>query len=219
MRKYVLLIVLIITCILFFLLVFNGLKIGNKNLIYSYEDVEVVSNEKKQIVSDLKQKNGVEFESKKIALNSAVKDYKKQKNIYDTMVSEGKIKKTEIKNLVNLYDIDFLWAIIGNYATNNEITLQLDISKASENTVVSPEYCKCDLNFTVTGEYINITNFIYDIENDENLNFEIRNFLMEKGGENIQATFVVKDISINSANLLSVPTASFGGYTDAITDD
>ena len=33
-----------------------------------------------------------------------------------------------------------------------------------------------DLDFTLVGNYVGITDFIYDIENDEELNFEIQNF-------------------------------------------
>ena len=72
----------------------------------------------------------------------------------------------------------------------------------------------CDLNFTVTGEYIDITNFIYSIENDDKLKFEISNFTMEKGGENLQATFVVKKVPVNSKTLSSVPTTAISGYTE-----
>lgn len=76
----------------------------------------------------------------------------------------------------------------------------------------------CDLNFTITGEYIAITDFIYSIEGDDKLNFEISNFLLEKGGENLQATFVVKEVPINSKNLSSVPTTS-AVYTDIKTEN
>lgn len=33
-----------------------------------------------------------------------------------------------------------------------------------------------DLQFTLIGNYVSITDFIYDIENDEQLKFEIKNF-------------------------------------------
>ena len=63
----------------------------------------------------------------------------------------------------------------------------------------------CDLKFTVTGEYIAITDFIYSLEDDDTLGFEISEFLLEKGGENLQATFIVKEVPINNKNLSSVP--------------
>lgn len=217
MRKYLLILVLIISGVLCFSLMIGGFKIGNLKLINSYEDVSTISLEKKQMISDLKQKNNVEFMSKNSALNSAVQEYKNKKAQYEKMVSEGQIKETNAYNSMDLYDVDFLWTTIGIYATEKGVTLQFDVSKSASATAISTEYVMCDLNFTVTGEYIAITDFIYSIENDDKLNFEISDFVMEKGGENLQATFVVKEVPINSQNLSSVPTTAVSGYTDVTT--
>ena len=119
---------------------------------------------------------------------------------------------------MEMYDVDFLWATIGNYATQKGVTLQLDISKSATKASISSEYVYCDLNFTITGDYIAITDFIYSLENDDKLNFEIRNFLMKKGGENLQATFTVKDVPVNSQKLSTVPTTSGSVYTDTVVE-
>ena len=213
MRKCLLTLILIITGVLCFSLMIGGLKVGDFKLVKSYNDVSKISQEKKQIVSDLKQKNATEFMAKKAALNTAVQEYKTKKAQYDKLVEAGQIKEAAY-NSVDLYDIDFLWTTIGIYAAENKVTLQFDVSKSASATVISPEYVMCDLNFTVTGEYIDITDFIYSIENDDKLNFEISNFAMEKGGENLQATFVVKKVPVNSKTLSSVPTTAISGYTE-----
>lgn len=217
MRKYLLILILIISGLLCFSLMIGGLKIGNLNLIKSYDDVATISLEKKQIISDLKQKNGAEFISKNTALSSAVQAYKTKKAQYEKLVSEGQIKESNVYNSMDLYDMDFLWTTIGLYATERGVTLQFDVSKSSTATAISAEYIMCDLNFTVTGEYIPITDFIYNIENDDKLNFQISDFVMEKGGENLQATFIVKEVPINSKTLSSVPTTAVSGYTEVTT--
>ena len=38
---------------------------------------------------------------------------------------------------------------------------------------------------------------------------------MQKGGQNLQATFVVKDVPIDSKTLSSVPTSSSSAYTSS----
>ena len=73
----------------------------------------------------------------------------------------------------------------------------------------------CDLTFTVTGEYIAITDFIFDLEGDDSLRFEINDFVMQKGGQNLQATFIVKNVPIDSKTLSSVPSASNAGYSSS----
>lgn len=207
MRKYILAIVLVITGILFFLLMFFGLEIGNFK-INSYKEIQVASAERKKILSDLNYKNFTEFTAKKTALTSAVGAYKTQKTQYDALVEEGQIQDGAVLDSMELYDVDFLWTTIGNYATQKGVTLQFDVVQSSQVASISSEYVICDLHFTITGEYIAITDFIYSLENDDKLNFEISKFLMEKGGENLQATFVVKEIPVNSKNLITVPTTS-----------
>ena len=38
---------------------------------------------------------------------------------------------------------------------------------------------------------------------------------MQKGGQNLQATFIVKNVPIDSKTLSSVPTSSNAGYTSS----
>lgn len=213
MRKYILILVLIILAILCFTMMFFGLKIGNFK-ISSYSEIETSSIEKKNLLSELNYKNTTEFNAKKAALVSSVQEYNNKKAQYDKLVEEGQITESSVYNAMDIYDVDFLWTTIGNYATEKGVTLQFDVTKSSTATSISSEYVMCDLNFTITGEYIDITDFIYSIEDDDKLNFEIRDFLIEKGGENLQATFVVKEVPINSKNLSSVPTVSSSTYSD-----
>ena len=217
MRKFLLILILIISGIFCVYLIINGLKIGNMNLIKSYDEVATISAEKKQIISDLKQRNGAEFVSKNTALISAVQAYNNKKSQYEKLVADGEIKEENEYVAMDIYDIDFLWTNIGLYATQNNVTLQFDVSKSATATTISTEYVMCDLNFTVTGDYIPITDFIYNIEKDDKLNFQISNFVMEKGGENLQATFVVKEVPINSETLISVPSTAVSGYTEITT--
>lgn len=60
-----------------------------------------------------------------------------------------------------------------------------------------------DLEFTANGKYLAISNFIYDLENDTNLEFTIDDFDMKSG----VATFKVKGVRIIQEN----STATVGG--------
>lgn len=71
-----------------------------------------------------------------------------------------------------------MWTIIGNYATKEEVTITLDIVEGTSKD-------NYNLNFTVTGGYVGITDFIYDLENDEKLNFKIENLKMENTTVNV----------------------------------
>ena len=207
MRKYLLILGLIILVILCVNLIISGFKIG-KFKINSYSEIAKISAEKNEILDELKQKNSVDFKKKIEDLKTLTEQYKAVKADYDSYVESGEISENAIYNSMNVYEMDFLWMTIGSYATEKGVTLQFDVTKSATSTSLSTECIMCDLNFIITGEYIPITDFIYSLEDDDKLNFEIRNFTLEKGGENLQATFVVRDVPINSQNLSSIPVTS-----------
>ena len=154
------------------------------------------------------EKNITEYEETRKLLSSATKKYQSKKAEYDSLIESGELTSESNIYNSNLYDVDYLGVIIGKYATQNGVTLQFDVSKSSSATSISSEYVICNLNFTVTGDYIPITNFIYNLEDDETLNFEISDFMLEKGGENLQSIFIVKNVPINSKNLSAIPVSS-----------
>lgn len=208
MRKYILIVLLIFITIIGCFIVGIGAKLGPLK-IYSYHQISSASNERKKLLVELNEKNTTEYVQTKKAILLAAEKYIVKKDEYDTLVENGELtEESELYNS-NLYDLDFLYTRIGNYATQNGIVLQIDPYTSSS---LSAEYVICNLNFTITGDYAQITNFIYNIEDDDTLKFEINNFVLEKGGENLQGTFVVKNIPINRKNLSAIPTT----YTTSI---
>lgn len=86
------------------------------------------------------------------------------KNLYNNeKVSLGTVE-------VKTYKIHYLWTILGNYRKDRGVqSLNLDLKSTQAQDVY-------DLEFTLLGSYTSITDFLYDIENDEELNFDIKNF-------------------------------------------
>lgn len=206
MRKLVLIVSLALLLIICIFVIGVGIKIGPFR-IYSYPEVLAASKERKELLK-VNEENLEEFETIQSSLKSSAKKYENKKAEYDELIEKGKI--TTESNIYNssVYDIDFLWATIGNYATQNGVLLDFNSWKSASATAVSSEYIICRLDFIVTGDYISITNFISQIEADDTLKFEISNFNLEKGGDNLQATFSVKNVPINSKNLSAIPTTS-----------
>ena len=155
-----------------------------------------------------------DFETKKNALEKAIKDYQETKKEYEEIIPQYSISNADdvtINEIKDIYDVDFLWTIVGNYATEEGVNLKFDINKninsASSINNTSSNYIVCDLKFTITGNYINLTDFIYDLEDDDRLNFEINDFSMQKDGDKLQVTLNVKEIKINSDTLIETMTA------------
>ena len=99
-----------------------------------------------------------------------------------------------------------MWGIIGNYAKKDRLNIDMNI----EETSIKDTY---NINFILIGSYVGITNFLYNIENDDELNYKINNFKIEPSTEEIKtkdgnttttsntkdlkATFTVQNIIIN----------------------
>ena len=85
--------------------------------------------------------------------------------------------------------------------------MKMDVSRSSSGT--EDTY---NLNFTVTGAYARIAEFITDIEDDSSLGFKIEEFKMladsSSDTSTLQATFVCKDIKIEGVSSSTDTTTS-----------
>ena len=145
-------------------------------------------------------------------IDNHINSDKQTKKDYEDMVSRlpsqaaDNLLAIEENDLKDIYNVDFLWTIVGNYATEEGIDLKFDIIKNTTSTAAlkntSSKYIVCDLQFFITGKYINLTDFIYDLEDDDRLNFEINDFEMQKDGDNLQVTLNIKEVKVNSENLI-----------------
>ncbi len=205
MRKLLIglgLIALIAVCCFLFI---KGLETMEVNSYQTIVEADKALETKK---SELNRKNTDEYNSKIDALNSAVKKYKNTKEEYEALVPS--FTNSEVALSVKPYDVEFLWTIIGNYATEEGIGINLDFvsSIGNSNNKSSDEYIIADMNYAITGTYNSVIEFIYDLEDDDRLGFEIRDFKMAKGGEGVQATFSVQEIPITNYNLSSLNGSS-----------
>ena len=83
---------------------------------------------------------------------------------------------------------------IENHAKSEGVTMKMEVTRSS--TGVNNVY---NLNFTATGSYTGIEEFITGIEDDSKLGFKIEDFSMvasSQSGDQLEATFVCKDITI-----------------------
>ena len=89
--------------------------------------------------------------------------------------------------------MEYLWTKLGNYATEKGVNLRFEVVNGIDNYK--------NLNFTLTGSYVAIIDYISAIENDTELNFTPVNFKMvnntgDTSQGKLQATFTVESIPI-----------------------
>lgn len=102
-----------------------------------------------------------------------------EKQQYDTLAAEATDEQLEAAMREEEFLLDYLWIVVGNYAEDNNIKFEMK---------TNPDLT---INFDVTGSYISIINFVYDLANDPELRFVIDNMQLE-GGSNQDSTTKAK---------------------------
>lgn len=179
MKKLIISIIAILLAVLIYVLLFENITIANwksKNI----GDIKNSDKELKDKIGETTKLNNQEYPEKVEDLEKAIKDLKTTKKEY--------IAKTEsISENIDLgivevkqYKIERLWITLENYAKDCGIELILNLV---ESPAISTEQIGAnlyDLEVTLIGSYIGITDFIYEIENDDILDFRIRNFSLSQ---------------------------------------
>lgn len=171
MKKIILIVLDIILISIICIILINNITLGNMKI----ESISDIKNSKKKLdkeVSNITVLSSKTYPQQVEQLKEAIKKLQQQKENYDTKTSYSEISDIN-KVEVQTYEIEFLWTKLGNYATDRNLILTLDVAVGNG----TDNY---NLNFTAKGNYIGITNFIYDIENDSKLNFKVENLKIEK---------------------------------------
>lgn len=170
----------------------RGIKIGNIEILSISKLIEKNKNltakiDEASILTSKDYSNNVE------TLEDTFNKYLVQKQKYEQLsgiTSDTKDEKYETKQ----YDIGYLWRVLGKYATNRGLIINLDVQKnKKENNIY-------EFKFNVLGEYVKISQFITDIENDSDLYFRIYDFKMSFNQDKgmIEASFTVRNINIEA---------------------
>lgn len=169
----------------------KGIQIGGFQIL-GIGQIKEESDQLSQKVSDVKTLNDVTYKNSLNDLNEAIKKLSTAKSAYLDVASVSSDSEIKAANQSQTYSMEFLWSKIGNHATSKGVNIKME---------VSPSGTGNNLNFTVTGSYIAIRNFIYALENDTDLSFKIEKFKMTSNGSNLTSTFTVSNIAIKQETL------------------
>ena len=168
MRKFLISILIILLMILACFLILNDIPIGNwknKNI----DDIKQLNANLDEQIEIAKELKNQQYPTSIENLQTSIDALKTTKERYQSKVSHitdnVELGVVEIKE----YKIERLWVTLGNYAKENGVDIQMDLLDTTTRDVY-------DLNITLIGGYIGITDFIYDIEKDDTLGFKILNF-------------------------------------------
>lgn len=214
MRKVLLSLLLVVLLAIFAGIVITGVTLGDINLGYSIQDILDKNDELDKTIVLLNKKIDNEYKAAQSSLDSSFNRLKAEKQNYQQTIAYSTEEELMAANQTIEYKLDYVWTTIGLYATQHGVVLKADLSHGSSG--VSNQY---NISFTAIGEYLSISEFIYEIEKDPSLGFRIEEFAMvQYSEESLQATFIIKNVAIDpdslSTSASSVPT---GTVTDNTT--
>lgn len=214
MRKVLISVIIVLFIALGYVSLMNGIQIGDFQIL-SMKQIEEKSQELKAKIEGVNTLIDVDYPKKIADLKTAAQKMEDARNEYlkyTNLSSDSEILKAmEEKS----YTIEFLWTKLGTHARKEGINLTFEI--VSSSTGASDVN---DIKFTVNGSYIAITNYIYAIENDTDLNFRIENFkLLPHKNEILQGTFNVRNIAIEgNTSTQSVTSNSSQNNTNTVNE-
>lgn len=188
MRKILISLLVVLLLIGSAIFMVNGISRFNINGIKGLSE-ENDNVEKK--ISDLSNAIGVTYSNTESNLKRTANTLQGSKTEYENQAILSDSQNPTYASQLEKYEIDYLWTKIGNYAKDENVVIKIELVQSGTSNNLY------NLNFNVTGEYVNITDFIYDIENDSKLGFKIDEFKMGASKDNtLSATFVCKEIPI-----------------------
>lgn len=193
MKKLLISVIIALILILTGVTIVNGIEIG-PIIILGISDIKKENNKLDDKVKQATRLTSTDYQKNLDDLNDAIKQLENQKSNYEDMVDVSTDSQVEAANQTYNNTIDFLFVRIENHAKSEGVTMKMEVTRSS--TGVNNVY---NLNFTATGSYTGIEEFITGIEDDSKLGFKIEDFSMvasSESGDQLEATFVCKDITI-----------------------
>ncbi len=217
-RKILMSVLTILLAVLTYFTISNGVSIGSFKAL----GLKGLKEQDSQIQSKVETASSLtssEYPSKLSELNQNAKNLLSKKEEYTDLTTYSTDDQIQAANELQEYEVEYLWAEVGKYATKEGIKIKMDISTASSGGQSADGRKMYDLNFTAEGAYIGIALFLSDLQDDSFLEFKIENFTLAKGEstENLKATFVVKDVPIKIDNL-SANTSTDSDTTGTATN-
>ena len=190
MRKLLISILLILLIVMTVLCVKNGINIGPLHVL-GITQIQDANGELTRKIAEAKNTND-NYANKLTEIKKVISDLGTARQEYLQTINvstESEIQEaTQTKN----YTIEYLWSQVGNHATQEGVKIKFDVVSGVDENI-------SNLEFTVSGNYLAITNFITQLENDSTLQFTIDEFSMTQN----QCTFVVKDVFIKKETTMS----------------
>lgn len=191
MKKILILILIALILALTIFTIVSGVELGEITIL-GIKGIQSENEKLDQKIEEATRLVTVTYPKKISEINSNIQKLEEAKKEYEDMATISTSDEVNAATQISNYKIETLWTTIGIHAKKTGVTINIAVVNGTggENSY--------NLNFTVNGTYINISEFIRSIEDDSTLGFKIEEFALKPGtsDNDLQATFVCKNIII-----------------------
>lgn len=213
MKKILISLIIILLVFGIFTVIFSGTEIAGFT-IYNYEEIKQQNDELEAKLREATKVTSIDFPETMSSLTATGKKLTTTKEKYEDKIAYSTEEEIALATQIKQYRLEFIMTTIGNYALKDGVLLDLEYQETQ------PTENIWNINFVVTGKYLPITEFIRDIENDDELNFRIEEFKLTPGKSTVdlKAEFSVKTIRLLDVDS-SIINANITNNNDSNTDD
>lgn len=186
MKKLLLALLIVALGYLTYTTIANGTTVFGLT-IPSYKTLTEKNDKLDTDIADLSKSINIDYSVAVTSVASSKTKFNKAKQEYDSVAANATDEQLEAAMKEEEFLLDYLWIVVGNYAEDNNVKFWMN---TAENAT---------LEFDVTGTYISIINFVYDLSNDPELRFVIDNIQLEAGASKntvTKAKFTVEGITV-----------------------
>lgn len=188
MRKSLIMLLILLLLVVVIFMIASSLSIGGFQIL-GIEKLGEKNKELDESIQELTKLSSSEYQKALKDVSESAKQYEATKENYEQLAEVSEEGSVMTANQLQKYEIEYLWTRIGSHATKENVILKMDVKENASSA--STGYF--DLEFAVTGTYVSLIDFIYDIENDSSLGFKIEDFKMTSGS----VRFKCSNIAIN----------------------
>lgn len=195
MKKILIILLIILLFFGAYTIVVKGMEIAGFK-VHGYSDIKKMNEELENKITQASQLTSVDFPGRYSSLVTAGKQLAKAKERYQDKIAYSSEEEIKLATQIKEFKLEFLFTKLGNYRLKEGVNVDLAFEQKNveENT--------WNIHFIVTGKYLPITEFIRDIEDDDDLNFRIESFTLTPGEntEKLKADFYVTNIGLTEVD-------------------
>ena len=171
-------------------MIVNGINLERLNInVLSYNQIIEQGSSLDSKLKRINTLNTSEIVSARNNVETEKANFEAKRDSYAKLEANASEEEIAEANKKQEYLLDYLWIIIGNYANDNNVKFKMTTDEVN-----------LRINFDITGSYVSIINFIYDIENDENLKFNLNGIEIasSSSADTTKASFSVDGVTVKT---------------------